>query len=61
MVYPLARGREVLRLFDDFSRNCPDEVSTQALLFTTRPEIRRSRSPFVIAGLRVEARRLCSR
>src|SRR5262249_41247935 len=35
LVYPLARGREVLLLFDDFSRNCPDEVSTQALLFTT--------------------------
>jgi hypothetical protein len=35
LVYPLARGREVLRIFDDFSRSCPDEVSTQALLFTT--------------------------
>jgi FAD/FMN-containing dehydrogenase len=35
MVYPLARDREVLRLFDEFSRNCPDEVSTAALLLTT--------------------------
>jgi hypothetical protein len=35
MVYPLARGRELLRLFDEFSHSCPDEVSTAALLFTT--------------------------
>jgi hypothetical protein len=34
IVYPLARGREVLRLFDEFSHSCPDEVSTAALLFT---------------------------
>jgi FAD/FMN-containing dehydrogenase len=35
IVYPLARGREVLRFFDEFSNNCPDEVSTIGLLFTT--------------------------
>jgi FAD/FMN-containing dehydrogenase len=35
MVYPLARGRELLQLFDEFSHSCPDEVSTAALLFTT--------------------------
>jgi len=34
MIYPLARGREVLRFFDEFSRGCPDEVSTIPLLLT---------------------------
>jgi FAD binding domain-containing protein len=35
MVYPLTRGRQVLQHFDEFSRSCPDEVSTAALLLTT--------------------------
>jgi FAD/FMN-containing dehydrogenase len=34
LVYPWARGREVLRIFDDFSRSCSDEVSTIGLLLT---------------------------
>jgi FAD/FMN-containing dehydrogenase len=34
VVYPLARGAEVLRFFDEFSHDCPDEVSTAALLLT---------------------------
>ena len=35
VVYPLSRGREVLRCFDEFSRSCSDEVSTLGALLTT--------------------------
>ncbi|HEV2336835.1 MAG TPA: FAD-binding protein [Stellaceae bacterium] len=34
LVYPLSRGREVLRFFDEFSRHCPDEVTTLSALLT---------------------------
>ncbi len=34
IVYPLNRGKEALQLYDEFSRTCPDEFSTAALLFT---------------------------
>jgi len=35
VVYPLNQGKEALKLYDEFSNTCPDEVSTVALLFTT--------------------------
>jgi FAD/FMN-containing dehydrogenase len=35
VVYPLNEGKEALKLYDEFSNACPDEVSTQAFLFTT--------------------------
>src|SRR5215470_309865 len=31
VIYPLSRGRDVLRFFDEFSAGCPDEVSTACL------------------------------
>jgi len=34
VIYPISKGRDVLRCFDDFSSTCPDEVSTAALLLT---------------------------
>ena len=34
VIYPLHRGRDVLRFFDEFSAGCPDEVSTAGLLLT---------------------------
>jgi FAD/FMN-containing dehydrogenase len=35
VLYPLSQGKEALKLYDEFSNTCPDEVSTVALLFTT--------------------------
>jgi len=35
VLYPLSAGRSVLRLLDDFSSECPDEVSTMGLLLLT--------------------------
>jgi FAD/FMN-containing dehydrogenase len=34
VIYPLARGNEVLRFADEFAATCPDEVSTAILLLT---------------------------
>jgi hypothetical protein len=34
VMYPFAQARSVLRLFDEFSQTCPDEVSTQGVLLT---------------------------
>ena len=34
VIYPIDRGTDVLRFFDEFSAACPDEVSTAALLLT---------------------------
>ena len=34
VIYPISKGKEVLRFFDEFSATCPDEVSTAALLLT---------------------------
>jgi hypothetical protein len=34
VIYPLSSGKDVLRFFDEFSRTCPDEVSTAGLLLT---------------------------
>ena len=34
VIYPITKGKQALRSFDDFSRTCPDEVSTAALLLT---------------------------
>jgi FAD/FMN-containing dehydrogenase len=34
VIYPISKGREVLRFFDEFAASCPDEVSTAALLLT---------------------------
>ena len=33
VLYPITRGKEALRLFDEFSATCPDNVSTAGLLF----------------------------
>lgn len=35
VLYPMTRGKEALRFFDDFSHSCPDEVTTVGLLLTT--------------------------
>jgi FAD/FMN-containing dehydrogenase len=34
VIYPMARGKEALRFFDEFSSTCSDDVSTAALLLT---------------------------
>lgn len=34
VIYPLSKGKEVLRFFDEFSATCPDELTTAALLLT---------------------------
>jgi FAD/FMN-containing dehydrogenase len=34
VIYPIAKGRETLRFFDEFSASAPDELSTAALLLT---------------------------
>ena len=34
VIYPISKGKEALRFFDEFSATCPDEVSTAALLLT---------------------------
>lgn len=34
LAYPLSKAREVLRFYDDFSRESPDELSTAAALLT---------------------------
>ena len=34
ILYPIGRGREALRFFDEFSATCPDELTTAALLLT---------------------------
>jgi FAD/FMN-containing dehydrogenase len=34
IVYPFARAREVLHFYHDFARDCPDELSTVASLWT---------------------------
>ena len=34
VLYPMSEGRSALRLLDDFSSGCPDEVSTCGLLLT---------------------------
>jgi FAD/FMN-containing dehydrogenase len=34
VLYPMTRGREVLRFFDEFSATCPDEVTLVGLLLT---------------------------
>jgi FAD/FMN-containing dehydrogenase len=34
VLYPITRGKEALRLFDEFSATCPDDVSTAGLLVT---------------------------
>jgi FAD/FMN-containing dehydrogenase len=34
VIYPISKGAEALRFFDEFSATCPDEVSTAALLLT---------------------------
>lgn len=34
VIYPIAKGKKALRLFDEFSATCPDEVSTVGLLLT---------------------------
>ena len=35
VLYPMTRGKEALRFFDDFSSTCPDEVSVAGLLLKT--------------------------
>ena len=35
VLYPMSKGEEVLRFFDEYSSTCPDEVSTVGLLLTT--------------------------
>lgn len=35
VIYPFTQARAVLRSYDEFSRSCPDEVSTIALILTT--------------------------
>ena len=34
VIYPIEKGRETLRFFDEFSASAPDELSTAALLLT---------------------------
>lgn len=34
VIYPISKGKEALRFFDEFSSTCPDEVTTVALLLT---------------------------
>ena len=34
IIYPITKGRETLRFFDEFSASVPDELSTAALLLT---------------------------
>jgi FAD/FMN-containing dehydrogenases len=34
IIYPIEKGREALRFFDEFSASAPDELSTAALLLT---------------------------
>jgi hypothetical protein len=34
VIYPISKGKEVLRFFDEFSAACPDEVTTVGLLLT---------------------------
>jgi FAD/FMN-containing dehydrogenase len=34
VLYPMTRGRDVLRLFDEFAHTCPDEVTLVGLLLT---------------------------
>jgi FAD/FMN-containing dehydrogenase len=34
IIYPIEKGRETLRFFDEFSASAPDELSTAALLLT---------------------------
>jgi FAD/FMN-containing dehydrogenase len=34
VLYPMTQGKETLRLFDEFSSTCPDEVSLNCLLMT---------------------------
>jgi FAD binding domain-containing protein/berberine-like enzyme len=34
VIYPISKGKEVLRFFDEFSATCPDEVTTVGLLLT---------------------------
>jgi hypothetical protein len=34
VIYPIAKGKEVLRFADEFAATCPDEVSTVILLLT---------------------------
>jgi FAD binding domain-containing protein/berberine-like enzyme len=35
VLYPISQGRQVLRLYHEFSASCPDEVSTIGLLLST--------------------------
>jgi FAD/FMN-containing dehydrogenase len=35
VIYPLAQARRVLRCFDEFSSECPDDLSTLGVLLTT--------------------------
>ncbi len=34
VLYPIAKGKEALRFFDEFSATCPDEVTTTCVLLT---------------------------
>jgi FAD/FMN-containing dehydrogenase len=34
VIYPIAKGRQALRFFDEFSAGCPDEVTTVGLVLT---------------------------
>ena len=34
VIYPMTKGKEALRFFDEFSATCPDEVSTAGLVVT---------------------------
>jgi FAD/FMN-containing dehydrogenase len=34
VIYPMSKGKEALRFFDEFSVTCPDEVSTAGLVVT---------------------------
>jgi FAD/FMN-containing dehydrogenase len=34
VIYPLSKGKEALRFYDEFAAACPDEVSTAALVLT---------------------------
>lgn len=34
VIYPISKGQDVLRFFDEFAATCPDDVSTAALLLT---------------------------
>jgi hypothetical protein len=35
VMYPMSKGKEALRLFDEFSKACPDEATTLGLLMST--------------------------